>query len=122
MEKTKLTSNQLRTITCILESNSIEAAAKKAKVSRASVYNWLRDNFFKARLERERKALFEEGLNALKGATAKAAETLIGLLECNDRNTKRLVAKEIINMAIKVTEIHELEERICRLEELLDRN
>ena len=122
MRENALTQNQQKAIRAILEANSIEEAAKKARISRTSIYNWLKDEYFKECLERERKTLFEEGLNALKGATAKAAETLIGLLECNDRNTKRLVAKEIINMAIKVTEIHELEERICRLEELLDRN
>jgi len=122
MRKNGLTANQLRTITHILENNSIEETARKAKVSRGTIYNWLKQDSFKARLEQERKTLFEEGLGTLKGATAKAAKTLIELLGSKDRNTRRLAAKEIISMAFKANEIRELEERIFRLEELLGQN
>ena len=122
MKKTALTSRKLRAISCILENNSIEDAAKKAGVSRSTLYNWLNDSQFKTRLERERRAVFEEGLNALKTATSKAAKTLIELLNCRDRNTRRLAAKEIINLAIKAVEIRELEERISALEGLIEGN
>ena len=122
MRKNELTANQLRAITYILENNSIEETARRTKVSRGTIYNWLKQDLFKARLEQERKTLFEEGLNALKGATAKAAKTLIDLLDCKDRNTRRLAAKEIISMAFKANEIKELEERIDRLEEILEQS
>lgn len=122
MKENTLTQKQQKAIKAILEANSIEEAAKKARISRTSIYNWLKDEYFKECLERERKALFEEGLSALKGAAAKAAKTLIELLESNDRNTKRLVAKEIINFAIKAVETRELEERVSKLEELLEQN
>ena len=104
MRKNKITQNQQKAIRAILEANSIEEAAKKAKISRSTIYNWFKDEHFKECLERERKALFEEGLSVLKGAAAKAAKTLIELLESKDRNTRRLVAKEIINFAIKAVE------------------
>ena len=122
MRENTLTQNQQKAIRAILEANSIEEAAKKARISRSTIYNWLKDEHFKECLERERKALFEEGLSALKGAAAKAAKTLIELLESKDRNTRRLAAKEIINFAIKAVETRELEERIIKLEELLEQN
>lgn len=122
MEKRELTSKQRKAIKYILENNSIEEAAREAKISRGSIYNWLKDEHFKERLERERTILFEEGLNALKGATTKAAKTLIELLESSDRNARRLAAKEIISFAIKAVEIKELEERVSQLEEILEQN
>lgn len=122
MSKNTLTQNQQKAIRAILEANSIEEAAKKVKISRGTIYNWFKDVHFKECLERERKALFEEGLSVLKGAAAKAAKTLIELLESKDRNTRRLAAKEIINFAIKGVETGELEERIIKLEELLEQN
>jgi molybdenum-dependent DNA-binding transcriptional regulator ModE len=122
MKGNTLTQKQQKAIKAILETNSIEEAAKKASFSRTSIYNWLKDKDFKECLERERKVLFEEGLSALKGATAKAAKTLVELLESNDKNTRRLAAKEIINFAIKTVEAKELEERVSQLEELIEQN
>jgi predicted DNA-binding protein YlxM (UPF0122 family) len=122
MKKSALSSRQMRTITCILENNSIEEAAKKASVSRSTIYNWLRQDHFKDRLEQERKALFDEGLSTLKGATAKAAKKMVELLNSTDENIRRLTSKEIINVALKVVEIKKLEERVDHLEELLKKS
>lgn len=122
MEEKELTARQLKTITYLLENDSIERAAQKANVSRGTIYNWLKQESFKNRLEQERKILFEEGLNALQGAASKAAITLVQLLQSKDESTKRLAAKEIINVALKVTEIRDLEARVSQLEELLEQN
>jgi len=120
MEKAKLTPKQLRAISCILESSSIEEAAKKAKVSRASIYNWLKNEKFKEILKKEREALFVESLEVLRQATRKAANVLINLLKSNDETTKRLAAKEIINLTLRTTEIWDLEERMSKIEEIVE--
>jgi len=122
MKKIGLSSRQLKAITCILENNSMEETAKKARVSRSTLYNWFNDNQFKARLEKERESVFEEGLMALKTATSKAAKTLIQLLDSKDRNTRRLAAKEIINVALKVVELQDIQERIEKIEEQLEKS
>ena len=121
MGENKLTAAQMRAISYILECNTIEEAAKKSRVSRGTLYNWLKQECFKSRLEEERKAFFEEALNLLKASTKKAAETLIQLLDSNDRTTKRLAAIALINFGIKAAEIIELEERVTVLEELFKR-
>jgi transposase len=120
MRKSALNPKQYKALSYILESNSVEKAAQKAGVSRSTIYNWMRDPRFKEQLEREKRAVFEEGLNALKMATAKAARTLIELLECRDLTTKRLAAKEIISISIKVAELQDIEERVERIEEFLE--
>jgi transposase len=103
-----------------LESSSIEEAAKKAKVSRASIYNWLKNEKFKEILKKEREALFVESLEVLRQATRKAANVLINLLKSNDETTKRLAAKEIINLTLRTTEIWDLEERMSKIEEIVE--
>ncbi|MFC2169930.1 hypothetical protein ACFLRM_05135 [Acidobacteriota bacterium] len=122
MKKEELSAAQLRTITALLESNSIEEAARRANVSRATIYNWQKQPLFSDRLEQERKTLFDEGLSLLKGATTKAAKTLIELLKSSDTKIRRLAAKEILNFAIKAVETQDLEERINILEEMLEQN
>ncbi len=120
MAKKELNASQLKVITYILEGCSIDEASKKAKVARTTVHNWLNQEHFEKCLEEERKAIFENGLNAIKAATAKAAQKMIELLDSPDRNTRRLAAKDILSFAIKVIEVKELEDRVSRLEELLE--
>ncbi|MFW6131528.1 MAG: phBC6A51 family helix-turn-helix protein [Candidatus Aminicenantaceae bacterium] len=122
MKKYELTDIQLKAITFILNYSSIDKAAKKAGISRSTIYKWLKDDIFRERLEEERKNIFEEGLNSIKAATLKATHTLIKLLYSEDENTRRLAAKEILNMGFKAVEILELEERIGKLEELLEQS
>ncbi len=122
MEKEQLTSNQLKVISCLLHNDSIEAASKKAKVARGTIYAWMKLEAFKNRLEDGRNEIYTEGLNALKVATRKASMTLIELLDNSDRNTRRLAAKEIINFAIKAVELKEFEERLSVIEEILEQN
>ena len=81
MKKEQLTSNQLKVIRCLLQNDSIEKAAKKTKLARGTIYNWLKQEAFKNRLEDGRKEIYTEGLNALKVATRKASVTLIELLD-----------------------------------------
>ena len=121
MRKKNLTPNQIKAITVLLETPSVEAAAKRVGVSRSTLFNWLNQEHFKDRLEQERKALFEEGLRILKGATAKAARKMMELLESRNPTVRRLTSKDIIHIALKVVELQELEERVKRLEEHLER-
>ena len=121
IEKSNLNQKQLRAITSILETDSIEEAAKKARVGRDSIYRWLKQKEFKDQLEQERRVIFEEGLNALRMATSKAAKKMIELLDHNNSNLRRLAAKDILSLTIKVIEIQDLDERIGRLEELLEK-
>ena len=120
MEKNQLTSNQIKVINYLLQNDSIEAASKKAKVARGTIYAWMKLEAFKSRLEDARKEIYTEGLNALKVATRKASMTLIELLDNSDRNTRRLAAKEIIRFAIKTVELEEFEERLSIIEEILE--
>ena len=119
MEKKRFTPNQLKAITALLEATSVEVAAKKVGISRSTLFAWLKLEHFKNKLEEERRALFNEGMASLKSATKAAANRLIELLDSKDENVRRLTAKEVINVALKITEVQDLEERIAKLEEIL---
>jgi len=120
MKKTKsLTVNQEKAITAIIETGTIEGAAVKVGLSRQTLYTYLKDEPFKLRLEQERKVIFDEAVGLIKVATKKAAAGLIGLLDHRDPTVRRLTAKDILSFAIKAVEIHDLEERLERIEEKL---
>lgn len=115
-----LTAKQTKAIPIILKADSMEAAAKEAKVKRATIYRWLKIPDFKQRLEEARSEVFEDGLNRLKTATDRAAKTMIKLLDSKNENTRRLSSKDIINLAFKSVEDREIRDRIERLEEIIN--
>ena len=121
-QKPELSGRQLAAIHGLLEFGTVDAVARKLKISRSTLYSWLNQELFRSQLEKERKSIYQNGLERLKAATEKAAEALIQLLESKDRRERRFAAKDIINFAIKAVESQDLEERISHLEELLERN
>lgn len=120
MEKAKLTPNQLRAISYILESSSIEEAARKAKVSRGTLYNWMKEELFHEKLMEERTAIFNESLGLIKQATREAVNVLVDLLKCKNETTRRLAAREILGFSIRITEIKDIEERVSKVEQIVE--
>jgi transposase len=120
MEKAKLTPNQLRAISYILESSSIEEAARKAKVSRGTLYNWMKEELFHEKLTEERTAIFNESLGLIKQATREAVNVLVDLLKCKNETTRRLAAREILGFSIRITEIKDIEERVSKVEQIVE--
>jgi len=116
----KMTAAKIRAVHCLLECETVENAAKRAKVGRSSIYEWMQDEDFQARLQEGREALFYEGLDKLKGAMAKAADELIKLLSSDDEGQRRLAAKTILDFGLKGFELKNLEERILRLEAAIE--
>ena len=99
----------------------MDEAAKRSNISRATLYNWLKDEAFVRRLREEQEALFREGLSFLKQAVSKAARELIGLLESEDETSKRLAAKEVLSLSLRLAEYQEIDERIARIESYIDK-
>ena len=120
-EKKSLTAKQLKAIPFILTADSIDGAAKEAKIGRETIYRWMKQKHFKEKIEQKRQELFEEGLNRLRAATDKAAITMIALLDSDDETSRRLAAKDILSFALKAIETQDLEERIERIEEILEK-
>jgi len=115
----ELTARQRHAIPLILESQTIEAAARAAGISKTTLYEWMKQDPFRLELESSRAALFKEGMDALKGAAGKAARKLVELLDSRNENTRRLTAREILTLGMKINEIQELERRVEQLEEIL---
>ena len=115
----KLTHRQLMAITYIINSSSIEKASQKAKVSRTTLYNWLKDEDFKAELKRQRDEVVREALNRLKMAITRAVEELIKLTEAKREEVRRLACNDIITHTLKSLEIEDIEQRLDKVERVV---
>ena len=71
----KLTPRQLAVIPHLLLF-IIEDACRKAKVSKPTLYKWLKDEDFKTELSRQREEINKESLENLKAGGKRAVEKL----------------------------------------------
>src|SRR3989338_3623005 len=118
--KETLTEKQLRAIPFLLASPSIEEGCKRARVGKATVYAWLKEDAFREELRRQREELVRGALETLKANTAKATETLVKLLDSDKEGIQARAAEDIIEFTQKAIELEELERRIASIEERLD--
>jgi phage terminase small subunit len=118
--ESKLTARQLKFLPVLLESPTYAAACKAGRVSRDTLYEWLKDPTFKAELERQRDELVAQGFALLSQSVGKAVETLVGLLDTGDGRLKRLAARDILDQHVKFRELDDLTRRIEAIEERLE--
>lgn len=118
-EERKLTNRQLLAISHLIVSSSLEEASQRAKVSRNTLYKWLKNEDFKAELKRQRDEVIREALDRLKMAITKAVEGLIKLTEAKREEVRRLACNDIITHTLKSIEIEDIEQRLDRVERIV---
>jgi len=116
-----LTDRQHQAIPHLLAARSIEEGCRQAKVSKNTLYAWYREDAFRGELRRQREKIVEGALENLKSNIAKAASTLVGLLDSQNEGIKHRAAKDVIDFAVKSMELEDLERRIEALEDKIER-
>jgi hypothetical protein len=115
-----LTTKQARVIPYLLAAPSIEEGCRRAKVSKVTVYGWLKEDVFRQELKCQRDELVRGALDSLKANIAKATETLVKHLDSKRENISIRAAESIIEFAQKAIEFENLEKRIGALEERIN--
>ena len=114
-----ITNRQLMTIFHIIASSSMEEVCRKAKLSKGTLYAWLKEDAFRNELKRQRDEVIGESLNKLKYAMTQAIDGLVELMASPRPDLRRWVCKDIIDYAFKRIEIEDIETRLERIEQSL---
>jgi AcrR family transcriptional regulator len=114
-----LSHRQLVAIRYLLSSSSLEEASQNAKVSRTTLYKWLKDDRFKAEVRRQRDEVIQSALNRLKSAITEAVEELIKLTKAQREEVRRLACNDIITHVLKSIEIEDIEQRLDKVERIV---
>jgi hypothetical protein len=115
-----LTARQVKFLPVLLASPTYTQACQVGRVSRDTLYEWLRQPQFRAELEKQRDELVAQGFALLSQSVTKAVETLVGLLDAGDGRLKRLAARDILDQHGKFRELNDLTQRIEAIEERLE--
>jgi hypothetical protein len=114
-----LTGKQVIFLSHLLASHTVEEACKKAKIGRATYYQWLKDETFREELIRQRKELVDEAFGLLKGTLIKAVEEMTKLLDEPNPAIRRLACKDVIEFNFKAIELQEIQDRLGKIEEYI---
>jgi hypothetical protein len=117
----KLTKRQVQAIPAILAAKSITDGCREARVSRTQFYTWLEQPDFRAEYERQRSALIDVALDALKASTGEAVEVLKALLKSRNDNVKLRASTAILEHVGRFMEIEDIARRLDALEGSLRR-
>ena len=112
----ELSGRQLRVIPYLLAAPSIEEGCKRARVGKATVYGWLKQEEFRDELYGRRREIVELAIETLKANVSKAAQTLVKHLDSTRETISIRAAESIIEFAQRAIEVEELEQRIRAIE------
>jgi len=104
-------------ITALAGGATVQEAARQAGVSEATAYRRLRDAGFCQQLAEARSAMIGRAVGVLARVSTAAAATLAGLLRAESESVRLGAARSILELATKMRESEELEQRIAALEE-----
>ena len=111
---------RLIVLTALVAGATRAQAAAKAGISDRTLDRWVAEPGFRLELDTARRAAFNEGLAVLRGAVAKAVETLADLLNSKREAERRHAASELLSFAFRAHEAGELEARLAALEKTAD--
>src|SRR5215813_9331619 len=115
-----LSARQLLALPIIAGEPTIEGAAEKIGVTRKTIYEWLKQDFFKQALEEARKEYVESGFRTMRLAAKRAADKIVKHLDCTDEKVSLRAAEDIIEFAKEFISLEDHEQRIKELEERLE--
>ena len=115
----RLTARQLRLVMALVSNPDIQAACMATGVGRTAAHRWLKQPIFQDELTRQREAVLGEALAKVKTHAARAVTELGELLNEKDSRLRRLVCKDILDRAIKIRDMEDIERRLTALEKAM---
>ena len=99
--------------------STVADAARLARVGETTVYRRLRDPDFKKAVVDARSEMLSRAVGTLADASTEAATTLRRLLDAQSESVQLGAARSLLEVAVKLRESEELEQRIAALEEAM---
>jgi DNA-binding phage protein len=106
-----------KAIAALLSARSLAQAAKKAGLSKATLYRWMQEPDFKAALRGARRDVVDATIGRLQAVTTEAVTALHAALTCDAPTVRVSAARAILEFSFRSVELMDLEERLSALEQ-----
>ena len=113
-----LPQKQAKAVISLLNSRTISEAASQTGVNESTMWRWMREEAFQEALQEAKHRLLAQAVIQLQQATGEAVETLRTIITDKDAPASSRVsaAKVVLETAVKVGKIEEIETRLNALE------
>jgi predicted site-specific integrase-resolvase len=114
----KLSRKQEALISALLSEDTIDAAAKTVGIGVMTAYRWLKAPGFRAMYREARRQVVDHAISHVQQATGEAVQTLRDVMADAEAPASARVSasKTLLELAIKVAAVEDLEARIAALE------
>jgi hypothetical protein len=106
-----------KAIAALLSAPTLAQAAKKAGLSKATLYRWMQEPDFKAALRAARRGVVDATIGRLQAVTTEAVTALHKALTCTTPTVRVSAARAILEFSFRSVELMDLEERLSALEQ-----
>jgi hypothetical protein len=114
----KLSRKQEALISALLSEDTIDAAAKTVGIGVMTAHRWLKNPDFRALYREARRQVVDHAISHVQQATGEAVQTLRDVMadEMAPASARVSASRTMLELAIKVVAVEDLEARIAALE------
>lgn len=116
-----LNNRQIKAIPILIGCHTVEDAARKAGISKNTLYTWMKQEEFSQAISEARRELFDRAMHKLMYVSMKAVITLEKLLDAQSESVRRAASNDVLGHIVKYKELSEIEDRVERLEKNITR-
>jgi hypothetical protein len=116
----ELSLKQERSILLLIAGLSLDAVAKKLKISNSSLWRWQQNDLYVARYRHLRRVRVEHSIASLQSLTSDAVECLKRNLTSGNRPSEVRSALGILNQSLSAIDLMEMESRVAEVEKRLE--
>lgn len=116
----KLTSKEIQLVNALLTSKTIREVSEKTGLSEATIYRYLKKEKIVNELEKSKRELTNNTLRYFITLGNKALNNIEELMNSKYERIRLEASKYVLNMIVKIKELQELEDRINRLEQIVE--
>jgi DNA-binding transcriptional MerR regulator len=113
--------NYGKVISALIETNTINQAAKECGVSASTIRRYLKEPDFRAELREANRAMYEASTARIINAADRAVTTLTRNMDCENPAVETRAAQVVLDAAGKRIEISDILERLEVLEDELNK-
>ncbi len=109
-----------KSIILLISGLSLDATAKKLKISPVTLWRWQQDSQYTARYRHLRRIRVEHAIASLQSLTNEAVECLRRNLSTGNRPSEVRSALGILNQSLSAIDLMEMESRVAEVEARLE--